>query len=171
MFNGGFKSEKKASTVPPVTTILGAGTRWQGELNAGTGTLRVEGELDGMLSCEGTVQVEVEGHLKGTTQTRHLTVTGRVDGIIHVAERLEILRHGWVEGEVDMGTLVVDEGGTLQGNCTRFEPAKAKEPVPLVPRKEEVAWAEFPHSQLPDAQSTAKSNSSRSAGPSGRGRF
>ena len=56
-----------------------------------------------------------------------LIVTGRVEGIFKIAECLEIHGTGWVEGEVEVGSLVVDEGGTLQGSCTRRGAHKSKE--------------------------------------------
>jgi cytoskeletal protein CcmA (bactofilin family) len=65
--------------------------------------------------------------VKGTIHAKHLIVTGRVEGIFKIAECLEIHGTGWVEGEVEVGSLVVDEGGTLQGSCTRRGATKAKE--------------------------------------------
>ena len=139
MFNRGTKAPKNRSVVSPVFTILGEGTRWQGELQAGKEGLRIEGELEGTLICEGLVVVAPKGQVKGTIHARHLTVTGRVEGVIRVKECLEILGSGWVEGEVEMGTLVVDEGGMLQGNCLRLAPIQSKDPLPLLPRKEDPA--------------------------------
>lgn len=170
MFDFGFKSEKKASAAPPATTILGEGTRWIGELQAGEGSLRIEGDMEGTLVSDGTVQVEAGGKASGTILARNLLVTGHVDGMVHVVERLEILRDGWIEGELEMGTLVVDEGGTLQGNCARI-PKSAKEPVPLVPRKDDGAKADFQTgSSLEPGLNGARPSHGRQAAPAGRGR-
>lgn len=137
MFNRPAKPEKNRSVASPVFTILGEGTRWQGEVQAGKDGLRIEGELEGSLVSDGLVVVAPKGLLKGTVRARHLTVTGRVEGIIRVTECLEIMGSGWVEGEVEMGTLVVDEGGILQGNCVRLSPTPIKEPAPLHAHKED----------------------------------
>jgi cytoskeletal protein CcmA (bactofilin family) len=72
-------------------------------------------------------------------------VTGRVEGIFKVEDCLEILGTGWVEGEVELSALVVDEGGTLQGTCIRRAPAKPKDVVPFVPRKEDVLPDRYAH--------------------------
>jgi cytoskeletal protein CcmA (bactofilin family) len=136
MFNRATKTPSNRTPAAPVFTILSEGTRWQGELQAGADGLRIEGELEGTLMSDGLVVVAPTGHMRGTLHARHLTVTGRVEGTVRVAECLEILGSGWVEGEVEMGTLVVDEGGTLQGNCVRLAPLRPKEPLPLLPRKE-----------------------------------
>jgi cytoskeletal protein CcmA (bactofilin family) len=171
MFDFGFKSEKKASIAAPATTLLGEGTRWIGELQAGCGSLRIDGDMEGTLVSEGTVLVEAGGKVSGTIQARNLLVTGRVDGMIHVVERLEVLRHGWIEGELEMGTLVVDEGGTLQGNCARLTPMGAKEPVPLVPRRDEAAKVEAMPGNSLDAISDPRPSHGRPVAPSGRGRY
>ena len=57
--------------------------------------------------------------MKGTVFAKHLIVTGRAEGIMKIAECLEIHGTGYVEGDVEVGSLVVDEGGTLQGVCVR----------------------------------------------------
>jgi hypothetical protein len=54
-----------------------------------------------------------------------------------VSGRLEIHKTGWVEGQVEMGSLMVDEGGTLIGTCQQLVAVKQAEPVPFVPRKDE----------------------------------
>jgi cytoskeletal protein CcmA (bactofilin family) len=137
MFNIGKSPEKTRATAWASSSRLGAGSRWQGEIQAGPEGLCIEGRLDGTITSEGQVVVAAGGHVKGTIHARNLTVRGRVEGILKVAECLQILGSGWVEGEVELGTLVVDEGATLQGTCVRREAAREKEPLPLVPRREE----------------------------------
>lgn len=122
----------------PATTLLGEGSRWQGEIRTGTGSLRIEGEVEGTVLSEGQVTVAAGGLVRGAIHAKRLTVMGRVEGVFKVGECLEILGAGWVEGEVQLGTLVVDEGGTLVGSCMRHTlPPLEKEPVPLVPRMDD----------------------------------
>jgi cytoskeletal protein CcmA (bactofilin family) len=137
MFNLRKSPEQIRATAWASSSRLGAGTRWQGELQAGPEGLCIEGRVDGSIVSEGQVVVAVGGLVKGTIHARNLTVRGRAEGIFKVAECLEILGSGWVEGEVELGTLVVDEGATLQGSCVRRAAVHDKEPLPLVPRKEE----------------------------------
>lgn len=137
MFNFSKSPEKLRATAWASSSRLGAGTRWQGEIQAGIEGLCIEGRVDGSIVSEGQVVVAAGGLVRGTIHARNLTVRGRVEGIFRVAECLEILGSGWVEGEVELGTLVVDEGATLQGACVRRPTAHEKEPLPLVPRKDE----------------------------------
>lgn len=137
MFNRGKLTGSSGLPVDPTHSILGEGTHWQGEINAGATGLRVEGVVEGTILCEGQVVVAPAGMVKGTIQAKHLTVIGRVEGVFKVTGRLEILKTGWVEGQVEMGSLMVDEGGILIGTCQQLVALKPVEPVPFVPRKDE----------------------------------
>jgi len=129
-----FSNKKRPEPAPAVHTLLGKGTLWRGEVVAGTNSLRIEGTIEGTITSEGEVTIAPSGLVKGTIVAKHLIVTGRVEGVFRIEECLEIHGTGIVEGEVELGSLVVDEGGTLQGNCTRRGAARpaaaAPEPVP-----------------------------------------
>jgi len=124
--------KKGPSPTQAIHTLLGKGTLWKGEIHAGPNSLRVEGSIEGTVHSEGEVTIAPTGIVNGTIHAKHLIVTGRVEGVFKIAECLEIHGTGWVEGEVEVGSLVVDEGGTLQGTCTRrgakdtSAPAKGK---------------------------------------------
>jgi cytoskeletal protein CcmA (bactofilin family) len=137
MFNRGKLTGSSRVPEDSTLSILGEGTHWQGEINAGANGLRVEGVMDGTILSEGQVVIAPTGVVKGTIQCKHLTVTGRVEGVFKVSGRLEILKTGWVEGQMEMGSLMVDEGGVLVGTCQQMVDLKQVEPVPFVPRKDE----------------------------------
>jgi len=137
MFHLGKKAGAGRPAADLICTLLGEGTRWQGEIHAGPNGLRVEGTVEGTILSEGQVVVAPTGVVKGTIHAKHLTVTGRVEGVVKVTGCLEILGTGWVEGDVELGSLVVDEGGMLQGTCQPPPRPRQQEPVPLVPRRDE----------------------------------
>ena len=114
-----FNDKKRPEPAQAVHTLLGKGTLWKGEVLAGQNALRIEGTVEGTITSEGEVTIAPTGIVKGTILAKHLIVTGRVEGVFRIDECLEIHGTGWVEGEVELGSLVVDEGGTLQGNCIR----------------------------------------------------
>ncbi|MGA2079569.1 MAG: polymer-forming cytoskeletal protein [Holophaga sp.] len=132
-----FSSKKRPEQAQAIHTLLGKGTLWKGEIHAGQNSLRIEGVVDGAIHSEGEVTVAPTGEVKGTIAAKHLIVTGRILGTFKIQECLEIHGTGFVEGDVEVGSLVVDEGGTLQGTCTRrglerHEKAEEKE-APFVP--------------------------------------
>jgi len=114
-----FNNAKRPEPAQAIHTLLGKGTLWKGEIQAGQNSLRIEGTVEGIITSDGEVTIAPTGDVRGTIHAKHLIVTGRVTGIFKIVECLEIHGTGYVEGEVEVGSLVVDEGGTLQGNCTR----------------------------------------------------
>ena len=122
-----FNRKKKLEATPEVHTLLRGGTIWKGDIHSGPHSLRIECMVEGTIHSEGEVTIAHSGIVKGTIHARHLIVTGRAKGVFKVTECLEIHRTGWVDGDAEVGSLLVDEGGTLQGSCTRLGVNKVKE--------------------------------------------
>ena len=128
-----FNNAKRPEPAQAIHTLLGKGTLWKGEIQAGQNSLRIEGTVEGIITSDGEVTIAPTGEVRGTIHAKHLIVTGRVNGTFKIVECLEIHGTGYVEGEVEVGSLVVDEGGTLQGQCTRRGIAAHDAPTPILP--------------------------------------
>jgi cytoskeletal protein CcmA (bactofilin family) len=142
-----FSSKKRHDSAQAIHTLLGKGTTWKGEIQAGQNSLRIEGNVEGTIQSDGEVTIAPTGEVRGTIEAKHLIVTGRVLGVFKIKECLEIHGTGYVEGEVEVGSLVVDEGGTLQGNCTRRGVEKLEKVEDREKEKEkdkEAAFVPFP---------------------------
>lgn len=133
MFTNANVSTNKKSPAPaqPIHTLLGKGTLWKGEIHTGGNSLRIEGTVEGSIHGEGEVTIAPTGIVNGTIHTKHLIVTGRIEGVFKIEQCLEIHGTGWVEGDVEVGSLVVDEGGTLLGTCTRRNLTASLKPAPV----------------------------------------
>ena len=119
---------KKPDAAPAIHSLLGKDVTLTGEIHTGARSLRIEGVVDGTIHSTGEVSIAPGGLVKGTVFAKHLIVTGRAEGIMKITECLEIHGTGYVEGDVEVGSLVVDEGGTLQGVCVRKDqPAKGSD--------------------------------------------
>ena len=112
-------STRKPDAAPAIHSLLGKDVTLHGEIQTGDRSLRIEGTVDGTIHSTGEVSIAPGGLVKGTVFAKHLIVTGRAEGIMKITECLEIHGTGYVEGDVEVGSLVVDEGGTLQGVCVR----------------------------------------------------
>lgn len=121
--------QRKQAPLPAAQTLLGPGAEFRGEVHCGAVILRIEGTFEGTIHCTGQVQVLAPGVVNGTIYAGDLLVSGRVEGVFKVEGCLEIRPTGWVEGEVEVGTMVVDEGGTFQGSCTRRGMKEPGEPA------------------------------------------
>jgi cytoskeletal protein CcmA (bactofilin family) len=77
--------------------------------------LRVEGELKGNVTCEGTLFVSEGATIAAIVEAEHITVAGELTGEIHCRGRLQILPSGKVRANVATGSLVIQEGAIYEG--------------------------------------------------------
>jgi cytoskeletal protein CcmA (bactofilin family) len=77
--------------------------------------LRVEGELKGTVTCEGTLFVSEGATIAATVDAEHITVAGELNGEIRCRGRLQILPSGKVRATVSTGSLVIQEGAIYEG--------------------------------------------------------
>jgi cytoskeletal protein CcmA (bactofilin family) len=118
-----FRSKPKPEPTPAIHSLLGKDVMFKGEIHTNSRSFRVEGIVEGTIHSTGEVSIAPGGLVKGTIFAKHLVVTGRAEGTMKISDCLEIHGTGYVEGEVEVGSLVVDEGGTLQGVCVRRDQA------------------------------------------------
>lgn len=105
------------SPVERVTTVLGPGISWKGDLR-GKGGVRIEGALEGEISIRGMVIVGETGRVTSETiKADSVVVAGVVNGQI-LSEKLEIRATGRVYGDVTTKSFSTDEGAFLRGKVT-----------------------------------------------------
>ena len=106
--------------VERVTSVLGQGINWQGNLR-GQGGVRIEGNFEGEIGLRGILVVGESG--KVTCQDLRATtvvVAGAVNGNI-TAEKLEIRATGRVWGNVHCVAFTTEEGSFLRGQVQMEE--------------------------------------------------
>jgi cytoskeletal protein CcmA (bactofilin family) len=106
-----------AGPVERVTTVLGPGINWKGDLR-GKGGVRIEGTLEGEIAVRGLVIVGETGRVTCQTfKAGTIIVAGSVNALI-VAEKLEIRATGRVYGDVSTQSFSTEEGAFLRGKVT-----------------------------------------------------
>jgi cytoskeletal protein CcmA (bactofilin family) len=78
--------------------------------------LRIHGQVTGTIASEHELLVGEGGVVEGEIAVGRLVVAGTVRGTVRVKELLVVHGTGKVFAEVFAPTLVVDEGGVLEGN-------------------------------------------------------
>ena len=78
--------------------------------------LRVEGELKGNVTCEGTLFISEGATVAAMVDAEHITVAGDLSGEIRCRGRLQILPSGRVRAKVSTGSLVIQEGAVYEGS-------------------------------------------------------
>jgi len=102
---------------------LGADTVVSGRLSFTVPT-RIDGTLRGEVRATDLLVVGEDGYVEGLVRALRLVVLGEVRGDVEGAERVEIGPGGRLMGTVETHSLVVREGGCLDGDC-RIAPPRA----------------------------------------------
>lgn len=113
---------------PRASTVITEGVTITGRL-CGEGSLQVEGAVEGEIELEGSVSVSATGLVKGPITADIVRVAGQVEGNISAREHLRLEKTGRVRGDVSTASLVVEDGGRLNGRSTMLE-AGQPEPIP-----------------------------------------
>ncbi len=106
---------------------LGADTSVTGRLSFNEPT-RIDGRLRGEVRASDLLVVGTDGVVEGTVRAPRLVVLGQIRGEVRGADQVEVGRGGYVHGIVETHSLIVREGGRLEGDC-RIAPRSDKGPV------------------------------------------
>ncbi|MCB1136641.1 MAG: polymer-forming cytoskeletal protein [Chlamydiia bacterium] len=96
-------------------TTLGPGVSFKGELSFQR-LLRIDGNFEGELLSEGKLIVGPTGIVKSNIRMREAVIDGRIEGNLHVKERLELRGNACIYGDIIAQTLATDEGVTIVGH-------------------------------------------------------
>ena len=107
--------QQSAASSDRVTSILGAGINWRGNLR-GSGGIRIEGTFEGEIQVQGIIVVGETGRVFcNNIRANTVVVAGTVRGNIS-AEKLEIRSTGRVWGDVYVVGFSTEEGAFLRGS-------------------------------------------------------
>jgi len=94
--------------------VVGKQIRMKGEI-AGCERLVIEGEVDAALSEVKVIEVTAGGHFKGSAEVDSAVIAGTYEGSLKVHGHLEIAGTGAIKGSVSYKTIMVANGGKLEG--------------------------------------------------------
>jgi len=125
-------SRRKAmsTSTEAVISIVGPGMRIIGDCET-TGTVRVEGAVEGSIRAGKAVVVGKDGNVQGDISTQDAVISGTVHGTLVVESRLELQSTCRIEGEVHATRIQLEEGAVLNGrlNMGGKAPTSPKLPV------------------------------------------
>src|SRR5574337_6256 len=96
--------------------FLGEGTSFTGTLQF-EGTVRLDGRFEGEVFGNDLLIIGEAAVVRADIRAGSLVVGGRVDGVIVVKQRAELLSTAHVSGSIKASSLVVGEGAILNGSC------------------------------------------------------
>ena len=109
--------EREGGSVTPesVISIIGPGMTITGDCET-DGTIRIEGSVEGSIKAGKAVVIGKQGVVTGDIHTQDAVISGRVDGTLVAASRLELQATCRIDGEVYTRRMQLEEGAVLNGN-------------------------------------------------------
>lgn len=111
---------KKRNTAV-MDTIVGEHTTFTGNIES-DGSVKVEGRVEGDIKAEGDITILVNAVVVGNIWCENLILAGSVNGNIHAKSNLHLESTARLKGDVEIHSLVTDEGAIFEGNCKMVEP-------------------------------------------------
>ncbi len=105
---------------------LTAGSKIIGTIIADS-DIRIDGTVEGDLTCTGKVVIGEQGKLKGTISCQNAEILGNMDGKMEVKNTLALRASGTIKGDVITQVLIVEPEAVFNGSCSMNNPAA--EPV------------------------------------------
>ena len=108
-------------------SVIAYGSKVSGDMEC-SGVLKIEGTVEGTIRGARQVLLGRQGVVKGDIETREAVIGGQVEGSILALERVEIQGTAAVVGNVHTKTIVIREGGQVNGTIRMDEsPVAARE--------------------------------------------
>jgi cytoskeletal protein CcmA (bactofilin family) len=117
----GSRRESSGAAEPAGLSIVSVGTTVRGDIDT-TGTVKVEGTVDGNVRAKQQVLVARGGVVRGDVGAAEAVIGGTVHGAIHCLDRVEIQTGASVHGDLTTKRILVAEGATVNGLIRMGEP-------------------------------------------------
>lgn len=110
-----FKKDNLETSPDKVDTIIGKETSFKGEIS-GKGLIRIDGEVDGIVSNKGDVIIGESGKVAVELTARNVTIAGQYEGILEAEGKLELKKTATAVGSFKANDLLIEEGAVISGN-------------------------------------------------------
>src|SRR5712672_296380 len=77
--------------------------------------LLIDGKVEGEINSDGVLTIGENADIRGEVKTKSITVYGKVQGNITVAERCELKSKCTLQGDLKAARIVIEEGATFIG--------------------------------------------------------
>jgi len=111
---------KKKAAPLAMDTVLGEYTSITGNIES-EGSIKILGKVEGDIKAGGDIYIEASSSVTGNVYGSNVFVSGRVKGNILSKGLLHLMTQARVYGDIEIGSLVTDEGAIFQGSCRMIE--------------------------------------------------
>jgi cytoskeletal protein CcmA (bactofilin family) len=114
---GKSKAADEANAALRVMNQFGQGTTINGDVIT-DGDVRIDGKVTGNITSRSKVVIGATAIIEGNIICQNAYIDGRVNGTIEVMELLILSKTAYVQCDIKMKKLVVEEGAKFNGKCS-----------------------------------------------------
>ena len=96
--------------------FVGKGVKFKGIISY-SGTVRIDGELEGEIQTDGTLLIGEEAHISANISAGTIICSGKITGDVKAVERIKLYSPAVLTGSVDTPAMSMEEGAQLNGHC------------------------------------------------------
>ena len=96
-------------------TLIAANLSIEGKIQ-GAGHVRVAGQFKGDVNVEGDLTIEKGAKLTGGVKAQKIIIAGELDGNVEMAQRVELLETGVLNGDLKAQSFTVAAGSRMRGS-------------------------------------------------------
>ena len=111
-----------------LSAFIDQGSEFEGKLSF-KDTVRIDGCFRGEITSQNTLVVGETGEIMATVRSCSVIVSGTVTGNIFASERLVLHKSARVEGDIEAGSIAIEEGAVLNGRITMSGMPKKSQPA------------------------------------------
>ena len=111
-----------------LSAFIDQGSEFEGKLSF-KDTVRIDGCFRGEITSQNTLVVGETGEIMATVRSCSVIVSGTITGNIFASERLVLHKSARVEGDIEAGSIAIEEGAQLNGKITMSGMPKKSQPV------------------------------------------
>lgn len=117
-----FRKKTIAPQIEVPGTVIGKGITLESALLTGKESVRIDGIFLGDVNLDGSLILGETGSIEGTVRAKYIIIAGLVRGNIE-SETLHVSPTARVNGDITTASIIVDEGGQLNGRYQVGEPS------------------------------------------------
>ena len=149
-------SSQRPAGSGPLTAFIDQGSEFSGKL-CFKDTVRIDGKLEGEITSDNTLIVGETGEIRASIVSEVVIVSGLVEGNVVANRQLTLQKTARLHGDVETGSLLVEDGAVLNGNVIMGGTRNSATPV--LPERGATA------TPVQGPESGAKANSPKPSNP------
>ena len=137
---GDYSAPSSGSSSGGLSAFIDQGSEFEGKLSF-KDTVRIDGRFRGEITSENTLIVGETGEIEASIRSKTVAVSGSVTGDIIAATKVVLHKTARVSGNIQTGSLVVEDGAEIDGSIKMGKSAAGLKAVeggaakPLAPEK------------------------------------